>query len=231
MADAALLMGDDELAISFRGAKDPKAQVTVLADLNVCSPRKVADRLEALGLFEGTELRAEQFVEHKRRRGSGKTGRVNQYPADRPSPGTPAIDELRAMELFREGLDDLAMAETLGCPVGRVVTWRKRMHLMRPRGGNMSAKKEKAVENPKTKAEQIANPECAEPVEQEAEPMPTMSVSEFITVCSQLLTPPAMSAPLYINGAPVHSVSAIHIRCAAGGAPVVDILTEGDGRG
>lgn len=95
----------------------------------------------------------------------------------------------------------------------------------------MSAKKEKAVEKPKTKVERIANPECAEPVEQEAEQAQPLSVSEFMTVCSQLLTPPAMSAPLYINGVPVRSVSAIHIRCAAVGAPVVDILTEGDGRG
>ena len=39
------------------------------------------------------------------------------------------IDELRAMELYKDGLSDRDIAEQLGCTRTGVANWRKRMHL------------------------------------------------------------------------------------------------------
>ena len=55
------------------------------------------------------------------------------------------IDELRAKELFDDGLDDLAMAEALGCSVKRVIEFRRRTRLLRPRGGNKRKTEDKSM--------------------------------------------------------------------------------------
>lgn len=50
--------------------------------------------------------------------------------------GRPAapLDELRLMELYRDGADDLTMAEACGCSVRTIRRWRGRMHLKRKSG-------------------------------------------------------------------------------------------------
>ena len=52
----------------------------------------------------------------------------------RKPPNTAPLDELRAMQLYNEGLDDIAMADALGVTAKRVQNWRLRMHLKRPKG-------------------------------------------------------------------------------------------------
>lgn len=50
-------------------------------------------------------------------------------------PDTTPLDELRAMQLYNDGLDDIAMADALGVTAKRVQSWRLRMHLKRPNAG------------------------------------------------------------------------------------------------
>ena len=60
----------------------------------------------------------------------------------RKKPDRAPFDELRAMQLYEEGVDDVAMADALGITEKRVQNWRLRMHLKRPKGGQ-KRKKEK----------------------------------------------------------------------------------------
>lgn len=91
-------------------------------------------------------------TEHTKKK--AKDGRPNDEPAKteavrhRATPAEP-MDELRAMELWNEGLDDLGMAETLGVTVERVKKWRSRMHLTRvrqPKPGRRKMDREEARE-------------------------------------------------------------------------------------
>lgn len=93
-------MTDAEILSSYKGAKNPKDQITVLADLNGVCKAEMAQKLRELGV---------QIPE----------------PKLRPS----AMDELRAAELYRAGACDLDIAEQLGCKKAQVTEWRKRSGL------------------------------------------------------------------------------------------------------
>lgn len=144
-------MTDGEIITDFRQAKDPTEQIKILADLNCVSREQMREKLRSLGLLD--------------RRG----GPVSvPPPAPEPvgkGPHIPPIDELRAMELWREGLDDLAISESLGVPISRVSAWRRRMHLYLPRGGaaQKKKKKEKAEEMIIPKAELVTRDPVSAP--------------------------------------------------------------------
>ena len=93
-------MTDAEILSSYKGAKDPKAQITVLADLNGVCKAEMAQKLRELGVH---------------------------IPEPKPRPS--AMDELRAAELYRAGACDLDIAEQLGCKKTQVTEWRKRSGL------------------------------------------------------------------------------------------------------
>lgn len=101
-------MTDGEIASMWRTCKDRNAQVRILADLNVKTKAEVLDKLRALQC----DLRGVRI---------GKTGGG--------APKKPPMDELRAMNLYRDGLDDLAIAEALGETQNRVKDWRRRMKM------------------------------------------------------------------------------------------------------
>ena len=103
-------MTDGEIASMWRNCKNRNEQVNILADLNVKSKAEVLEKLTELGC----DLRGVKTPKVKETRGA---------------PPKPPIDELRAMELYREGLDDLAISEALGESVTRVKNWRRRMKL------------------------------------------------------------------------------------------------------
>ena len=105
-------MTDGEIASMWRTCKDRTEQVNILADLNVKSRVEMLGKLRELGC----DLRGVR---------TGSDGRG----ASRKPP----IDELGAMELYREGLDDLAISEALGESATRVKYWRRRMKL-KPNG-------------------------------------------------------------------------------------------------
>ena len=124
-------MTDGEIITDFRQAKDPTEQIKILADLNCVSREQMREKLRSLGLLD--------------RRGGPVTVLPPAPASVGKGPRIPPIDELRAMELWREGLDDLAISECLGVPISRVSAWRRRMHLYMPRGGAaQKKKKEKA---------------------------------------------------------------------------------------
>ena len=93
-------MTDAEILSSYKGAKNPKDQITVLADLNGVCKAEMAQKLRELGVH---------------------------IPEPKPRPS--AMDELRAAELYRAGACDLDIAEQLGCKKTQVTEWRKRSGL------------------------------------------------------------------------------------------------------
>lgn len=102
-------MGDEEIRSMWRTCKNRNEQVNILADLNVKTRDEVLDKLRELEC----DMRG---VRTKKKTGGG-------------APKKPPMDELRAMELYREGLDDLAISEALEESMERVKTWRRRMKL------------------------------------------------------------------------------------------------------
>ena len=55
MAEKKLPMGAKEIVASYRTARNPKAQIGVLADLNGCSPKEIEEVLMQLGATKPTE--------------------------------------------------------------------------------------------------------------------------------------------------------------------------------
>lgn len=86
-------MTDGEIASMWRTCKDRNEQVNILADLNVKSRVEMLDKLRELGC----DLRGV---------------RTGSYGGG--APRKPPIDELRAMQLYRDGPDDLSISEALG---------------------------------------------------------------------------------------------------------------------
>lgn len=283
-------MDDTELSISFRQAKDKRDQIGVLSDLTMTSPQEIAERLDRLGLLEGTGLRPEQFSNHyiavepaygRRRpykpRGAkavqidlergkemfeagatdeeiaeafgvrpyrvaewrSQNGLARTRGGDRTKGGfLPPIDELRAMDLYREGYDDLAMSEALGVTVRRVQNWRLRMGLKRVKGHSKKTKGEEAMK--KEKEIHTAPTTCvpAAPVKidwndlppvmeaSDEQPAPLMEVRRFLATISKLMTPGAAKGGLILNGKPVREISSVHISMVDG-AICVEVRTEG----
>lgn len=102
------VMTDGEIASMWRTCKNRNEQVSILADLNVKSRVEMLGKLRELGC----DLRGV---------------RTGSYGGG--APRKPPIDELRAMQLYRDGLDDLSISEALGESKKRVAEWRKRMKL------------------------------------------------------------------------------------------------------
>ena len=100
-------MPDGEIITCYRQAKDKEEQIGILADRNLCKKSQMREYLITLGLDVPVK---------KRHMATGV-------------PKKPPMDEIRAMELYREGQNDLGIAETLGESVNRVREWRYRMRL------------------------------------------------------------------------------------------------------
>lgn len=101
-------MTDSEIGAMWRGCKNRNEQVNILADLNVKSRKEVLDKLR--------ELQCDMRGVRTGNKGGGATKK-------------PPMDELRAMQLYEEGLNDLDIAEALGETQNRVKHWRRRMKL------------------------------------------------------------------------------------------------------
>lgn len=212
-----------EIRTSFRLAKDKRNQIEVLADLNQCSPWCIATLLDEMGELRQHELTPDMF-----------SNRFVPVSADKKpkgrSPKRPRVvmDEIRAMELYEDGLDDLAMSEALGVGVCRVEEWRKRMHLK-------TQKRRKKAENVKNETKPAQPPEQAEQYqtatatgEPAAAPETSpLTLGEFLRLVTELTPPAALKAPVWIGGAPVMEISRIVIHGARDETPSVEIVTEG----
>lgn len=90
-----MTMTEEDICKEYREAKDRKAQVGILAELNGCSKEKIAEVLESAGIqAEGVN-------------------RKKKLPED------------RMLELYDRGLSDEAIAREIGCSGPTVSKWRR----------------------------------------------------------------------------------------------------------
>ena len=100
MAEKKLPMGAKEIVASYRTAKDPKAQIGVLADLNCCSVKEIEEVLIQLGAMKPENRR-------------------------KPNPRKVDVDGAKARTLLAQGLTDEEAAAALGIGVTKFKEWRR----------------------------------------------------------------------------------------------------------
>ena len=100
MAEKKLPMGAKEIVASYRTAKDPKAQIGVLADLNCCSVKEIEEVLIQLGAMKPENRR-------------------------KPNPRKVDVDGAKARTLLEQGLTDEEAAAALGIGVTKFKEWRR----------------------------------------------------------------------------------------------------------
>lgn len=100
MAEKKLPMGAKEIVASYRTAKNSKAQIGVLADLNGCSEKEIEEVLVQLGAMEPAERK-------------------------KPNPRKINVDADKARELLEQGLTDVEAAASLGISISKFAEWRR----------------------------------------------------------------------------------------------------------
>lgn len=100
MAEKKLTMGAKEIVASYRTAKDPKAQIGVLADLNCCSVKEIEEVLIQLGAMKPENRR-------------------------KPNPRKVDVDGAKARTLLAQRLTDEEAAAALGIGVTKFKEWRR----------------------------------------------------------------------------------------------------------
>ena len=100
MAERKLPMGTKEIVASYRTAKNPKAQIGILADLNGCSEKEIEEVLIQLGAMKTAERK-------------------------RPNPRKINVDEEKAKELLAQGMTDEEAAAALGIGTHKFAEWRR----------------------------------------------------------------------------------------------------------
>ena len=199
------VMSDSEIAAMWRTCKNRNEQANILADLNMKSKAEVLEKLTELGC----DLRGVKIPKAK------KTG---------GAPPKPPVDELRAMELHREGLDDLAISEALGESVTRVKNWRRRMKL-KP---NAAPKCETAPAEEPKREEPIAE-SAAEQHVSEAESRSAMSAEALLEVLRRVCQGyDGSKAAVRCDGTDIREALVSVLYNAEGGVQAVDLhlLTE-----
>lgn len=121
-----MIYTDNEIITSYNHAEDKEAQVKVLAELNAATVETMEAKLAELGLRPLSE----------------KKKKPKKYPPQRVKK-PPAIDEIRAMELYNEGLTDLDAAERMGCSLYAFATWRRaaKLPMNQPAGATRSLRR------------------------------------------------------------------------------------------
>lgn len=100
MAERKLPMGAKEIVASYRTARNPKAQIGVLADLNGCSQKEIEEVLIQLGAMKPTERK-------------------------KPNPRKIDVDAAAARELLEQGMTDEEAASALGVGTHKFAEWRR----------------------------------------------------------------------------------------------------------
>ena len=140
-------MDDTELRTSYNTAKDPKAQIKVLAELNVTTPSAIAAKLRELGcdVPDMPEVKQRPLRAHD-----------------------VLFDEDRARALFAEGKSDLDIAEMLGISVSTFAAWRRKNGMKRPMGGAAPRKARTAAKQKPCKAQPPMPPQAETPAPEPA---------------------------------------------------------------
>ena len=145
-------MDDTEIRNSYNTAKNPAAQVQVLAELNAVPQAVMAEKLRELGC----DVPVLQEVKQKPLRAKEVL-----------------FDENRARALFAEGKSDLEIAEMLGISVYAFATWRRKNGMKRPKGGER-LEMQKPPKSKVCKAQPPTPPEAEFPA---PEPAPVTAAS------------------------------------------------------
>lgn len=223
MAVSKFRMSDAEIMDFFDAATDKDKAVDALAVKCRTTRQVMRDYLSELGIALEAPEQKQMLDGFKVVTPKKKGGR----------PAAP-MDELRAMELFKEGYDDIAMSEALGISVKRVQAWRSRMHLKRPQGRPKKSTEEEAesVESlhamdPATGKETVI--EAAQAAAEPAPPEPENEAEElttggFIQLLMQLTNSRTLTKPLVINGSRVNGISRLIID-GSGDAMTVKVET------
>ena len=140
-------MDDAEIRTSYNTAKDPKAQIKVLAELNVTTPSAIAAKLRELGcdVPDMPEVKQRPLRAHD-----------------------VLFDEDRARALFADGKSDLDIAEMLGISVSTFAAWRRKNGMKRPMGGAAPRKARTAAKQKPCKAQPPMPPEAETPAPEPA---------------------------------------------------------------
>ena len=96
-----LPMSDDEIAVRFRQAADPAAQIKILAELNNVGVAEMRERLADLGF---------------------------DVPRGRKPVGQ-KLDPAKALAAYKSGMTDMEMVEAFGVSQSSVQKWREREKL------------------------------------------------------------------------------------------------------
>lgn len=132
MAERKLPMGAREIVASYRTAKNPKAQIGVLADLNGCSEKEIEEILIQLGAMKGTEKK-------------------------KPNPRRINVDEEKARELLAQGMTDEEAAAALGIGTHKFAEWRREAGL---KPNRKAAAPQEAAAQPAESKDQSASVEA-----------------------------------------------------------------------
>lgn len=100
MAKRKLPMGAKEIVASYRTAKNPKAQIGVLADLNGCTTKEIEEVLTQLGALKPAERK-------------------------KPNPRKINVDATAARTLLEQGMTDEEAAAALDIGVHKFAEWRR----------------------------------------------------------------------------------------------------------
>lgn len=129
MAEKKLPMGAKEIVASYRTAKDPKAQIGVLADLNCCSVKEIEEVLIQLGAMKPENRR-------------------------KPNPRKVDVDGAKARTLLAQRLTDEEAAAALGIGVTKFKEWRREEGL---KPNRKAAALQETAEQPAESKEQPAS--------------------------------------------------------------------------
>ena len=218
-----MYMTDEEIRRDHREANDKKKQIEILADMNATSKREIKEKLTELG--EIKPARNSQVAEGDadchtlRARNDTKVGEAR------------VMDELRAMRLYEEGLDDIEMADALGVKEEKIKAWRRRMKLKR-KTGRKAITACGGAPMPREQEEWIATPSCAtvrndrtgdgQPQQsadclamtEETEASETkerMTVERMLTIMERLASAGLGKCPLQITGGKINDISAVTV--------------------
>lgn len=151
------VMSDGEISNSYRLAADKNEQLSVLADLNVCSPAEMAEKLRELG-FEVADVGPKKRSYHK-------------------------LNTEEAMKLYRAGLTQKQIAEALGVSVTTVQSWWARERLGRH---GQPKKTKEATEGTTVPPRWKQRPPKLRTPPQKTKAMPLARVIEVLTMIREL---------------------------------------------
>lgn len=198
-----MVYSDAEIRDIFRKAQDKEAQVKVLAELNGTDLETMSRKLMDLGLIK-------TLVREK-----------------------VSFDEIRAMELYNEGLCDFDIAETLGVGVQGFSVWRRNKGLpphRKPGSGTAPGSRRKA--KAKSIYELKANPPvpAQEPLPDAARESGSMTVACLLDILSDFASR-YPDAKVYLDGLRVPCVR-MSVLCEPGEMAEAEIyLLEAEAAG